>query len=106
KVATVPKPTVDAILRAFAIVETLAETRDGSTVTELARLEDVSKALTHRALASLVSTGYVVQDEQSQRYRLTPRLLAVAMGYYDSLGIRGVAGPILQSVADATGCNA
>jgi DNA-binding IclR family transcriptional regulator len=98
--------TVDAILRAFVILENLAETRDGMTVTELARLEDVNKALTHRALASLVSAGYVVQDDQSQRYRLTPRLLAVAMGYYDALGVRRVAGPLMQMVADETGCNA
>jgi IclR family acetate operon transcriptional repressor len=98
--------TVDAILRAFTIVEHLAERRDGLTVTALARLEDVNKALTHRALASLMQAGYVVQDEGSQRYRLTPRLLALAMGYYDALGLRGVAGPILQAAADATGCNA
>ncbi len=101
-----PAATVDAILRAFAIVETLAETRDGLTVTELARLEDVNKALTHRALASLVQAGYAVQDDQSQRYRLTPRLLALAMGYYDALGLRGVAGPIMQAAANRTVCNA
>lgn len=98
--------TVDAILRAFTILEYLAETPEGSTVTELARTEDVHKALTHRALASLTTAGYVVHDAQSQRYRLTPRLLALAMGYYDSLGLRGVAGPVMQAVADETGCNA
>ncbi len=98
--------TVDAILRAFAILEHLAESRDGASVTELAVRESVNRALTHRALTSLMHAGYVVQDERSDRYRLTPRLLALAMGYYDSLGLRGVAGPIMQVLADATGCNA
>jgi IclR family acetate operon transcriptional repressor len=97
--------TVDAILRAFTILEALAEAPAGFSVTELARQEDVNKALTHRALASLQHAGYVAHDGGSQRYRLTPRLLAIAMGYYDSLGLRDLAGPVMQRLADDTSCN-
>jgi IclR family acetate operon transcriptional repressor len=47
-------------------------------VTEAARRAELSPATAHRLLATLCGEGYVVQDASHERYRLGPRLFALA----------------------------
>jgi DNA-binding IclR family transcriptional regulator len=96
--------SVDAILRAMRFIESLAQNIDGLTVTELADAEQENKALTHRALISLVDAGYVEQDKASERYRLTGRLFAVALSYYNKAGLQRLLSPLLRDLAQETRC--
>jgi DNA-binding IclR family transcriptional regulator len=98
-----PQGVVDAVIRALAILEELAGRPDGAGVTELASLEEVNRALTHRALASLIAAGFASQDPKTSQYRLNGRLLSVAVRYYRGLGLHGVATPMMQRLSDETG---
>ena len=86
------------------ILESLAQEVDGVSVTDLASAEQDNKALIHRALASLVDAGYVEQDPASERYRLTGRLFAVALSYYNQAGLYRLLLPLLKDLAEKTRC--
>jgi DNA-binding IclR family transcriptional regulator len=97
---------VDALIRGLTILEELSRRPEGATVTELAVMEGVNKALAHRALASLAVAGFVYRDPLTGRYRLTGRVLTVATTYYRGLGMTHQSTAILQSLADATASSA
>ncbi|TNB48419.1 DNA-binding transcriptional regulator KdgR [Martelella lutilitoris] len=68
---------VAAVLKVFAVLETLAENRSAA-LAEIAHCAMTSKSTTHRLLHTMVELGYVAQDEESERYELTPRLFSLA----------------------------
>jgi DNA-binding IclR family transcriptional regulator len=60
--------TVAAVDRCIRLIELLAATPDGCTVTDLAAALASPKSAVHRMLATLAARGYVVQDARSQTY--------------------------------------
>ncbi|PRX03999.1 UNVERIFIED_ORG: IclR family transcriptional regulator [Martelella mediterranea] len=68
---------VAAVLKVFAVLETLAENRSAA-LAEIAQSAMTSKSTTHRLLHTMMELGYVAQDEKSERYELTPRLFSLA----------------------------
>jgi DNA-binding IclR family transcriptional regulator len=69
------KPT---LVSGLALIERLAMTRTGESVTELARAIDMDIGQAHRLLAAVVEAGYVFQDATTGHYRLTPKIVHVA----------------------------
>jgi DNA-binding IclR family transcriptional regulator len=53
---------------------------DGVTVSELAKLSGVPRAAVNRYLVTWVSLGYVVRDEDTRKYTVTPRVLEFSSG--------------------------
>ncbi len=66
--------TVAAVEKAFAILECLGNKRETS-VTEIAQQLSLSKSSVHRLLQTLKAMGYVAQDNQSELYRATLKML-------------------------------
>lgn len=66
---------VAAVTNAIHIVEMLAD-NDMQGVGEISKALSISKTTTHRLLQSLVDVNLVSQDEETQKYRLTYRLLS------------------------------
>lgn len=97
---------LDGTIRALGLVEELCARPEGVSVSELAELERENRGLTHRALASLVAAGWVVQDVASSRYRLTGRVLQLGSRYHRGLGFERPALEIMQRVADGSQCTA
>lgn len=73
------------------------------------RLSDISAALAlpkgplHRLLAELVALGWVEQETQTERYRLTLRLALLGQQYLRNTTLPGVVQPILDEVARRCG---
>lgn len=63
--------------RIFAILELLAE-QGSMRIIDLSEALELHKSTVHRLLASLVSMGYVVQNEQSGAYSLTYKLVELS----------------------------
>ena len=59
--------------RLFGTVEYLAG-NGPSSLMDIARALDLNKSTEHRILRSLTYLGYVIQDEETGKYRLTSRL--------------------------------
>jgi DNA-binding IclR family transcriptional regulator len=69
------------------------------------RLSDISAALAlpkgplHRLLAELVALGWVEQEPQTDRYRLTLRLALLGQQYLRNTSLPGVVQPVLDEAA-------
>ena len=76
--AAEPMKTVQAVERAFTVIESLAQ--NGSmTLKELNEVVSVNKASLLRLLFTLVESGYVKRDEEDGSYALTFKLYETAV---------------------------
>lgn len=94
---------IQSLARAFNILEILADYPRGLTLTELARLVELSKSTVHRFLVSLGDSGYVYKESSSGKYRLTLRMFEVGGKAVHSLNILEIARPLLDHLAEVTG---
>lgn len=62
--------TVHAVVRALAVLQALAEARDGLRLVDLSQRVGLHKSTVYRLLRTLVDLGYVAQDSQRGLYIL------------------------------------
>ncbi|MCX7624393.1 MAG: IclR family transcriptional regulator [Thermomicrobium sp.] len=70
-----------SVARAVAVLNALARSSDGLTLSALARELREPKSTLHGVLAALVEAGLLVRDEATKRYRLGAHILALAGAY-------------------------
>jgi DNA-binding IclR family transcriptional regulator len=93
---------VQSVMIVLGVMEYLAS-REAAGVTEIATALGTTKARVHRHLRTLVAAGYASQDEDSDRYSVGSRLVALAqVASLDSALIR-IAKPIMTRVRDKLG---
>ncbi|HWV10746.1 MAG TPA: helix-turn-helix domain-containing protein, partial [Pseudomonas sp.] len=90
------------IERALGLLESLADDAAGVPMQTLADRLDIPKSATHRMLAELIRLGYVRQDPQTSRYRLSTKLVALGFRYLASSGADAVQ-PVLDRLAVQSG---
>jgi IclR family KDG regulon transcriptional repressor len=93
---------VQSVMIVLGVMEYLAA-HEVAGVTEIATALGTTKARVHRHLRTLVSAGYASQDEESDRYVVGSRL--VALGHVASLdsSLVRIARPIMTRVRDLLG---
>ncbi len=94
--------SVAAVLKVFAILQSLAE-RNESGISELSMRLAMPKATVYRFLQTMKSLGYVRQEVDSERYGLTMKMFelgTMALQYPDLVEL---AKPHMQELADVTG---
>ena len=79
------------IERALGLLELLASDARGLPLQQLADRLDIPKSAAHRMLAELIRLGYVRQDHDTSRYRLSTRLAALGFRFRFQRG--GRSGP-------------
>ena len=94
---------VFAVQRTLQALELLADADSGVSVGHLTESLGVDKSIASRILSTLHAAGYVVRAQDSERYELSLKLIALAMGVSDRLGFPGVCQPILRRVSEDTG---
>lgn len=62
------------LARYALILETVATSRGGLSLTEIMRSTGLSSGTTHRLLNTLLDVGYITDDEGRKSYRIGPRL--------------------------------
>lgn len=92
---------VQSIARAFDVLGALAEGPHG--VTEIADRVGLPKSTVARMLAALAAEGAVEQIPGDTRYRLGPRLGALAMGIRPTRRLVSIAHPYLVELASLSG---
>ena len=97
--AGVAAPMVE---RAFNLLDLLASSEVGYSLSELARLLEMSKGSAFGLLRTLENGG-VVEIDENRRYALGPRLYYLTQAYIRRSGFRRYALPAMQRLAARTG---
>ncbi|MFV0412635.1 MAG: IclR family transcriptional regulator [Oscillospiraceae bacterium] len=95
--------SIQSVQRSFALLEHLAKRPEGSTIKELSAALGMPKSTVHRLLQNMVGLGYVLQSEDTARYRPTLKLFAVASEFVDQMGVISFARPHLEKLAHQSG---
>lgn len=85
---------------AFRIIEEMAPLNDGIRLTDLARRLGMPKARVYRFLQALVASGYVRQDAENERYRLTLKLFHLGQAVADGTRLLSIARPVMIKLRD------
>ncbi|HOQ99936.1 MAG TPA: IclR family transcriptional regulator [Anaerolineae bacterium] len=92
----------ESTVRAFSIIEYLAQQDDWVRLRALARDLGLHPATAYRFLSSLKDLGYVKQDPEGTRYQLTLKLAWIASRALERTQLRGVAHPWMKRLAAET----
>jgi len=93
---------VASVSRAMRVLEVVAGHPEGAALSRLAARLGYGKASLSKILGTLASEGFVRQDTLTARFHLGWRLLALAFGHAERVGMPGLCLPILQRLADET----
>lgn len=102
------KPTdksdiIQSVSIALQVLETLASANGDMGVTELAIALDTTKSRIHRHLRSLLLLGYIIQSEQTEKYRIGARLISLGQAASTSADLTSVAQKHMGVLSDKTG---
>jgi len=93
---------VQAVDRALAILETLAESERPMGLVELSTRVGLHVSTVHRLLATMGKRRFVAQDPQTGRYRLGMRAFEVGSAAIQQVELREVARPHLRWLMEET----
>ena len=85
------------------ILERLARSPEGVSVTDLARYVELDKGHAHRLLRELERRGYVEQDESSKLFHATVQFVSLAGLILRNLDLLSAASPVLRQLQESTG---
>lgn len=95
--------TIQSVVMALDVLETVANANEEIGVTALASALQTTKSRIHRHLRTLLKLGYISQSENSDRYKIGPRLIALGQSASRSMDISSVALPHMRTLRDITG---
>ena len=87
-----------ATQRVLSVLLCLADKPEPRGVTEIARLLGMSKNMVHRALTTLIVSGYVARDSSGELYQLSPHVLSLSRGTAAEIDIVALARPVLEAL--------
>lgn len=96
------KNPVQSAERIFQILEMLADNGEMGLM-EISAALDLHKSTVHRLLMSLIYMGYAKQDEVTQKYMLSYKIVSMAGKMLDRMDILQVAKPYLERLSDISG---
>ncbi|MGI9523214.1 MAG: IclR family transcriptional regulator [Hyphomicrobiaceae bacterium] len=94
--------TVAAVERCLGLLETLADEAEPVELAELAERVGLPNSAAHRILATLLTRGWVMQDEATQRYALSLRFCTLAFRNLDARAVPDVVQIVLDKLAQRT----
>lgn len=95
-----------SLIKGLQILKMFHANQPTLSLAEIAERLGVSRTTPFRLLYTLQQAGYLHQDEETKRYRLTPRVLELGFTYLQSLQLPEFAQPYLEQLRDETGASA
>ena len=89
---------VQSVERALRIMETLAKSQDGMTITEISSKIDLHKSTIYRLLGTLIKMGYVSQNKTSSAYDITLKLFELGYDKVQKADVLSVAKPYIKEL--------
>jgi DNA-binding IclR family transcriptional regulator len=93
---------VQSLERAFGLLETIAQAREGIGLAELSKTVGLHNSTTFHLVKTMVALGYVRQDKD-KRYRIGRALFALAAGSLDEVELVSAATVVLEELTELTG---
>jgi len=97
-----PGVRVTSVSRAMHVLEAFAGHPEGVALSRLAAKLGYGKASLSKILGTLVREGFVRHEPLTGRFHLSWRLLALAFGHAERVGMPAICLPVLQALADET----
>jgi IclR family acetate operon transcriptional repressor len=95
---------IQSVQRAFDLLERLATSPSGMSLSELAGGAGLNRSTAHNLLASLEAIGYVTQERRGGAYRLTAKInRLLRLDAESEQALRSRVRPVLGALASATG---
>jgi DNA-binding IclR family transcriptional regulator len=94
---------VQAVVFALDTLEYIAQQQGSVGVTELARAFETTKSRMHRHLQTLMTAGYLVRDPQTERYRVSARLVALGQAVSEGFEFAQAARDVTRELRDKLG---
>lgn len=95
--------SIQAVEFALHILEYVAQCQTSVGVTELARHFETNKSRIHRHLQTLVAAGYLIRDDDTERYGISARLMALGQAVSESFELATAARSIARELRDRLG---
>lgn len=93
--------SVVSVLKVFGILQALSESKDIS-ITELSKKVMMPKSTAYRFLQTMKSLGYVSQEDDSERYSLTLKLLDLGNRVLDQQNFLAISDVEMRKLRDQT----
>jgi DNA-binding IclR family transcriptional regulator len=94
--------SVPAIEKGMAILEELATSQSGLSLSELIRKLDLPKSSTYGLLLTLERLGYLHRNETTGRYMFGMKIFSLANMAMNSLNLRKIAAPFIRELMKKT----
>ncbi|MBP0437178.1 IclR family transcriptional regulator [Tianweitania sediminis] len=95
--------SIQAVEFALEILEYVARCQTSVGVSEMARAFTTTKSRIHRHLQTLVSAGYLMRNEETERYSISARLMALGQAVSESFELATSAREVARELRDQTG---
>jgi DNA-binding IclR family transcriptional regulator len=95
--------TVQAVERALALMDALADAGAPMAISELAQRVQFNISTVHRLLSTLISKDYVEQEAHSSRYKLGLKLFSMGKAALYTKDIQSIGRPFLEELVQR--CN-
>lgn len=95
--------SIQAVQFAFEILEYVARCQTSVGVTEMARAFNTTKSRIHRHLQTLVAAGYLIRSDETERYSISARLMALGHAVSESFELATAARETARELRDALG---
>ena len=79
---------IQSLAKGLLVLKAFSATRPERSVSDIAEACGMSMATVHRYLFTLKELGYLAQDAQSRRYRLTPKILGIGFALLGTMDIK------------------
>ena len=89
--------------RCLQVIELLAAEGQWRRLSDIATALDLQKGPAHRLLAEMSTLGWIEQDAETDRYRLTLKLALLGQQYLRDTGLLGIVQPVLDEAARRCG---
>ncbi len=96
--ATESRDFLETLARGLRVLEIFNQDRKQLTLSDIAKLVDLSRASVRRTLHTLVQLGYAEID--GRLFRLTPRVLTLARAYLLSNAVSDILQPALERLSE------
>lgn len=93
----------EALARGLGVINAFDDQHRRMTLSDVARAIDLPRATVRRALATLVELGYL--EAEGRLFRLTPRILKLAIAYLSSDPVPNVLQPVCERISRQIGAS-